>query len=183
MVTRKATPSRAKPAARRLASRLERATKAAVEILREEKAPFALVGGVALGIRSAPRATQDVDLAVAVDDAAAERLLRAFQNYGFQIDAVLVNKRDRSLATVRVHDPTTKVLVDLLISFCGIEKEIVRAATTERWGDLALPVVTRGHLIAMKLLANRKQAQAAKTQSRGLMNSRSFSSSAASGDL
>ncbi|MBS1152456.1 MAG: hypothetical protein H6Q89_4154, partial [Myxococcaceae bacterium] len=143
-----------------MASRLERATRASIEILRAEEAPFALIGGIALGLRSAPRATLDVDLAVAVSDAAADRLVHAFQRAGFRIDAVLVNTRDRSLATVRVCEPSTKILIDLLISFCGIEREIVRSASIESWRDLKLPVVSRGHLIAMKLLANRRQDQA-----------------------
>jgi len=58
---------------------------------------------------------------VAIDDAAAERLVHTFQESGFRIEAVLVNKRDRSLATVRLHHGGTGGLVDLLISFCGIE--------------------------------------------------------------
>lgn len=160
MAPRKTSAAKRRAATHRLATRLERAARASIEILREQKAPFALIGGIALGFRAAPRATQDVDFAVAINDAAAERLVHAFQDSGFQIDAVLVNKRDRSLATVRVHDPRTKVLVDLLISFCGIEREIVDGASLERWRDLVLPVVSRGHLIAMKLLANRKQDQA-----------------------
>ena len=160
MAPRKTAPSKRRPPTDRLATRLERAARTAIGIFRGQDAPFALIGGIALGLRAAPRATQDVDFAVAIDDAAAERLVHAFQSAGFQIDAVLVNKRDRSLATVRVHDPNTKVLVDLLISFCGIEREIVESASIERWRDLTLPVVTRGHLVAMKLLANRKKDQA-----------------------
>ena len=160
MASRKTPAEQPRPATSRLASRLERATRVSVELLREEKAPHALIGGLALGLRSAPRATQDVDFAVAIDDAAAELLIHAFQNSGFRIDAVLVNKRDRSLATVRVREPGTKILVDLLISFCGIEAAIVRGASVERWRGLTVPVVSRGHLIAMKLLANRKQDQA-----------------------
>lgn len=160
MAPRKTAPTKRRPPTDRLATRLERAARTAIGIFREQDAPFALIGGIALGFRSAPRATQDVDFAVAIDDAAAERLVHAFQASGFQIDAVLVNKRDRSLATVRVHEPKTKVLVDLLISFCGIEREVVDGASLERWRDLTLPVVSRGHLIAMKLLANRKQDQA-----------------------
>lgn len=160
MAPRKTAPAKSRPTTDRLASRLERAARASIEILREQDAPFALIGGIALGFRSAPRATQDVDFAVAIDDAAAERLVHAFQASGFRIDAVLVNKRDRTLATVRVHDPSTKVLVDLLISFCGIEREVVDGASMERWRDLRLPVVSRGHLVAMKLLANRKQDRA-----------------------
>lgn len=160
MAPRKTAAPKPRAATDRLATRLESAARASIKILREQEAPFALIGGIALGLRVAPRATQDVDFAVAIDDAAAERLVHAFQASGFQIDAVLVNKGDRTLATVRVHDPKTKVLVDLLISFCGIEQEIVNGATLERWRDLMLPVVSRGHLIAMKVLANRKQDQA-----------------------
>ncbi len=160
MASRKTTPLAPRRAASRVATRLERATEAAIAIFRREKTPFALIGGIALGLRSAPRATQDVDFAVALDDGAAEQLIHAFQRTGFEITAVLENTRNQSLATVRVNEPATKTLIDLLISFCGIEKEIVRSATQERWHTLSLPVARSGHLVAMKLLANRKQDQA-----------------------
>lgn len=152
-----------KPAAGRknqLASRLEKAAGAAVEIFRQQQAPFALIGGLALGLRTAPRATQDIDFAVAVTDDQAEKVVHALQAVGFRVAAVLVNKRDQSLATVRVEDGQSGILVDLLISFCGIEHEIVADATTERWASLVLPVASSSHLVAMKLLANRKQDQA-----------------------
>jgi hypothetical protein len=146
MAPRKTAPPKRRPPTNRLATRLERAARTAIGIFREQNAPFALIGGIALGFRSAPRATQDVDFVVAIDDAAAERLVHAFQASGFQIDAVLVNKRDRSLATVRVHEPKTKVLVDLLISFCGIEREVVDGASLERWraSSAACPLSTSG---------------------------------------
>ncbi len=160
MASRKAAPKHARAAANRVASRLERATAAAIAIFRQEETPFALIGGIALGLRATPRATVDVDFAIALDDLRAEHLIHVFQESGFRVGAVLVTRHDERLATVRLRHESSKTIIDLLISFCGIEREIVRSATVEKWRTLALPVVTVGHLVAMKLLANRLQDQA-----------------------
>ena len=160
MAPRKAAPKHARASANRVASRLERATAAAITLFHQEETPFALIGGIAIGLRAAPRATVDVDFAIALDHAGAEHLIHVFGQSGFRVAAVLVTKRDERLATVRMRHEHSKTIIDLLISFCGIEREIVRAATAERWRKLTLPVVTLGHLVAMKLLANRLQDQA-----------------------
>lgn len=54
---------------------LERLFASTVAILEEEGVPAAAVGGLAVSVRTTPRFTRDVDLAVAVaDDVHAERL-------------------------------------------------------------------------------------------------------------
>ncbi|MGH3930337.1 MAG: nucleotidyl transferase AbiEii/AbiGii toxin family protein, partial [Pseudonocardiaceae bacterium] len=52
----------------------------------------ALIGGLAVSVRTEPRFTRDIDLAVAVrDDADAERLVNSLANAGFRIDTVVGN--------------------------------------------------------------------------------------------
>lgn len=135
---------------------LEQAFRLAIEELETLGFPYALVGGFAVGVRSDPRLTRDVDLAVAVaDDSEAEAVTRALMASGYDVESTVEHEFTGRLATVRLRSPIDAgVLVDLLFASCGIEPEITAAA--ERIvviPDLEVPVAAVGHLIAMKLLA------------------------------
>lgn len=116
---------------------------------------WALVGGLAVGVRTQPRFTRDLDVAVNVrDDAGAERLVNQFLQLGYQISAVLEQSCTGRLATVRLLPPGQDRLLDLLFASCGIEPEITADATLLTVGShLSAPVARVGHLLAMKTLA------------------------------
>jgi hypothetical protein len=117
---------------------------------------WALVGGVAVSVRSAPRFTRDLDLAVAVtDDAAAEAVAHALGQAGYVVHAAVEQAAAGRLATVRLaHRSSPEVFVDCLFSSSGIEPEIVAAAERMKIvPGLVAPVATTGHLIALKVLA------------------------------
>lgn len=135
-----------------MAGALERAAEA----LRDQDVPFAVIGGLAFGARGVPRFTADLDFAVAVDEAQTDEVVFALTQRGYRVDAVLIDKRTRRPATVRLKDPSSDLLVDLLFDFVGIEREITAAATpTEVMPGQTWPTATRVHLCAMKLLAMR----------------------------
>jgi len=118
---------------------------------------FALVGGLAVSVRTEPRFTRDADLAVAVPtDRDAEALIHALRSHGFLIAAVIEQEAAGRLATVRLSlstEPQAPV-VDLLFASSGIETEIVRESQElELLPGLTLRVARIGHLIAMKVLS------------------------------
>ena len=117
---------------------------------------FALIGGLAVSVRTEPRFTRDVDLAVACTDAEAEGLVFALQTEGYRLLHVFEHDTGR-MATVRLVPPRgddNGVLVDLLFGSSGIEAEIVAAAEhLEVLPGVVLPVARVGHLIALKLLS------------------------------
>ena len=115
----------------------------------------ALVGGLAVSIRTEPRFTQDLDLAVAVeDDEVAERTVRSFLGEGYQLMATVEHEATGRLAMARFELPASDQIADLLFASSGIEPEIVAAADVlQVLPGLELPVATTGHLIALKLLA------------------------------
>lgn len=117
--------------------------------------PYALIGGLAVSVRSEPRFTRDVDWAVAVpDDEAAERLARQMTTCGYRLATIIENTAQDRLATVRLELPGDRLLVDMLFASSGIEPEIVAAAErVEVVPGWWLPVARTGHLIALKLLA------------------------------
>ena len=121
-------------------------------------AMFAIVGGLAVGIRTEPRFTRDADMAVSVvNDHEAELIVFYLVSRGYRTVASLEQEVTGRLATVRLVPPLSNdagVIVDLRFASCVIEPEIVAAATREAIAlDVTGPVASIGHLIAMKTLS------------------------------
>lgn len=116
---------------------------------------FALIGGLAVSVRTEPRFTQDVDLAIAVpDDAVAEQTVKVLIDRDYRVLATVEHETAGRLATARLRLPGSEQIVDLLFSSSGIEPEIVAAADTVSVATgLRLRVAQIGHLLALKLLA------------------------------
>jgi predicted nucleotidyltransferase len=121
----------------------------------------ALVGGFAVSIRTEPRFTRDVDLAVAVpDDVAAEAVVRSLVGSGYRLVATVEHGASGRLATVRLEVGGHDDAVDLLFASSGIEGEIVAAAEVLAvLPGLDLAVARTGHLIALKILARDDQTR------------------------
>ena len=131
--------------------------------LKDVGADFAVVGGLAVSARSEPRFTRDIDYAVVVSsDQAAERLVGSLLGKGYRLQTLLEQRRLGRIATVRLISPHhEEVFVDLLFASCGIEEEVVRAATPIRLlRGVTAKVASIGHLLAMKALSvNRERKQ------------------------
>jgi len=119
--------------------------------------PFAVIGGLAVSVHAEERFTKDVDFSVLVkDEQAGKKVLeRLIDEKGYRPGEGFFDSRTEELRGARMYPPEamgSEVPVDLLFSTCGIEHEAVRAARPlEVLGGV--PVVTRGHLIAMKVLS------------------------------
>lgn len=120
---------------------------------------WALVGGLAVSARAEPRATRDIDVAIAaVSDPEAEEVVVRLRQRGY-LDQELMEHRDAGrLATVRLtRRDAPEIYFDLLFASSGIEAEVVAEADLlEVLPGLYSPVATVGHLLAMKVLALRK---------------------------
>lgn len=118
---------------------------------------WALVGGLAVSVRTEPRFTRDIDIAVAVeDDAQAEALVLTLQQRGLDLIASLEQEVTARLATARL--ALSKVqygaVLDLLFASSGIEREVVQEAEVlEIIPGTRAPVARTGHLIALKVLS------------------------------
>ena len=125
-----------------------------VKTLSQVAVPFTLVSGLAVSIRAEVRFTRDVDLAIGVDgDAAVERLVRELRGFGYRVLALVEHEERNRLATVRLLSDFG-VVVDLIVASCGIENEIVAAATAESvWTTGTVPVARAEDLLAMKVLS------------------------------
>lgn len=139
-------------------NRLERVLCALAEALARHKVRWALVGGLAVSVRTEPRFTRDVDVAVAVaSDREAEDLIAALKGEGFRVIEALEQEAVGRLATVRLQPPGERdpgLVVDLLFASSGIEGELVaRAEELQVFPSLVAAVASVGDLLALKLLS------------------------------
>lgn len=120
----------------------------------------ALVGGFAVSVRTEPRFTRDIDFVVAVsDDAVAEAFVGALIADGHELVAGVEQETvgRLAMARLRLRDGSP---VDLLFASSGIEREIAAAAEVlEVLPGVNVPVITTGHLIAVKVLARDDHAR------------------------
>jgi predicted nucleotidyltransferase len=125
--------------------------------LRRSNANFALIGGLAVSVRTEPRFTRDADFAVAVDsDEEAETLIRQLRARSYEIAAILEQNAVGRMATVRLTlaDGADGPVIDLLFASSGIECEVVAASEPiELLPGLTIGVARIEHLIALKVLS------------------------------
>jgi hypothetical protein len=142
-----------------VATPVEQELRKAVADLDVLKVRWALIGGLAISVRSVPRFTKDIDFAVAVaDDSEAEDVVLRLRGRGYQPVEVLEQDYVERLSGVRLEHGGSDVIVDLLFASSGIENEVVASATRlQVLPRLSAPVATTGHLIALKTLAGRNQ--------------------------
>lgn len=119
---------------------------------------WALIGGLAVSVRSEPRFTRDLDIAVAVaEDSAAEALVHALIAAGFRAVATIEQEATHRLATVRLipaGDRPQGLMLDLLFASSGIEAEIcAEAEPLQVFPNCIIPVARVHHLIVLKALA------------------------------
>lgn len=119
-------------------------------------ARFAIIGGVAISIRTIERFTKDLDIAIAVQsDSEAEKIVLSLSRMGYFVETVIEQDEADRLATIRLsYSGPPKILIDLLFSSSGIESEIVEAAEeAEIFPGIAGMVATVPSLIALKVLS------------------------------
>lgn len=127
-------------------------------LLNARREAWALVGGLAVSIRTEPRFTRDIDLAIAVsDDTAAEALIHSLCGAGFQPLATVEQEVTHRLATARLLPAGGQpggLMLDLLFASSGIESEVCSdAEQLHVFPGVCVPVARIPHLMALKVLA------------------------------
>jgi predicted nucleotidyltransferase len=139
-------------------SALERSLASLLARLTERRARFALVGGLAVSVRTEPRFTRDADVCVAVGtDSEAEELVASLRAAGYRVISIVEQEATRRIATVRLvaeRDRGDGVVLDLLFASSGVEQEVVETADElEVFEGVDAPVASIASLIALKVLA------------------------------
>jgi hypothetical protein len=118
----------------------------------------ALIGGLAVGLRSRPRATKDADFIMQVPAMAFPGLLEELAADGFVIDVMEVVRRwsvDRFIAFW-----CGQVRIDWMQPVIPLYASVLATAESTPWRDAELRVATPEGLILTKMVAFRPQDQA-----------------------
>jgi hypothetical protein len=137
---------------------LTQAVRTLAIVFDERQVQHALIGGLAVGLHSRPRATQDADFIVSVPALALPGLLESLASKGFQIDVMDAVQRwqvDRFLVFW-----SGQVRVDWLQPVLPLYSTVLNSATPQPWLDSNVRVATAEGLILTKLVAFRPQDQA-----------------------
>jgi len=143
---------------------LETLLRQLTALLDDRRQPWALVGGLAVSVRTEPRFTRDIDFVVAVsDDNEAEALVYSLQAEGFHALATVEQQETHRLATARLApsgDRPEGLMLDLLFASSGIEAEIcAEAEPLQVFPGVCVPVARLHHLMALKVLARDDQTR------------------------
>lgn len=119
---------------------------------------YALVGGLAVGVWGAPRATKDIDLLVRAEDLDVAKA--ALESCGYELAALPMRFSDgMEMQRVSKVDAGQLVTVDLILVNAQLEP-IWQSRQRRALESARLSVVSREALIAMKVAAGRPQDQA-----------------------
>jgi predicted nucleotidyltransferase len=129
-----------------------------VRSLDEGHVDYALVGGLAVAVWGAPRATKDVDLMILPED--LKRAKEALRPVGYVLEALPMTFRDgMTVHRLSKIEQDAVMTVDFLLVDANLERVWNSRAPRPIEGG-QITVVSREELIAMKLSAGRPQDEA-----------------------
>jgi hypothetical protein len=143
------------PSKRRGERLIELALDALSRALTESRAPWMVIGGIAVIARGVRRFTTDIDAAVRGDAIRPEKLLEIFRKHGIvpRIPDALSFAQANLVLLLR-HDESG---VDLDVSFAwsAFEHEALAESTLVDFGSVKVPMCTATDLIIFKAVAGR----------------------------
>ncbi len=123
--------------------------------LRSEQVSFAVIGGLAVGVRGEPRFTADVDVVVGLNLDDALLLVDRLSGSPFQPLFPEVAEVVRTSFLLPLRHLATSVRVDVAIGLSGFERQLLARADEITLSGFTAPIATSEDLILMKLLASR----------------------------
>jgi len=129
-------------------------------VFNEAQVKFCLIGGLAVGILARPRATEDIDLLVLIDENQTEPIAKLIRN-NFEVvqDHNLMHFKQTTIWRIVIKDAFTKnnglVIIDLVFADNEIYEKAVQDVITIQIDEVDIPVVKPENLIRIKRLSNR----------------------------
>ena len=123
--------------------------------LQREQIPFAVIGGVAVGVRGEPRFTADVDVVIGLDLDDAMLLIHRLHGSRFEPLFADVAEVVQTSFILPLRHVETGIKVDAAIGLSGFEQQLLARATEVELAGVVAPVATVEDLILMKLFAGR----------------------------
>lgn len=116
--------------------------------------PYTTLGGIAVSLTAQPRATQDIDVVIWLDQEHWQSFLVSGERHGFQPRiAGVLDFAGRSRVLLMTH--STGISVDISCGALPFEREMIERARTLDLGEVTLRVPTPEDLIITKAVAQR----------------------------
>ena len=122
---------------------------------------FCLIGGLAVGVLAKPRATEDIDLLVLVDENKKETIAKLVKdNFEVIQDRNLMRFKEATIWRIVIKDAFTNdsgglVIIDLVFADNEVYEKAVKDVITIQIDRVDIPVVKPENLIKIKRLSNR----------------------------
>lgn len=140
---------------RRPDSALERALAALRVALDATRAPWMIIGGIAIIAHGVRRMTTDIDACVRGDAIGVEALLAALSRHGIEPRIPDAAAFARSNLVLLLRHRETGVDLDVSLAWTSFEHEALEARTETRFGSTRAPMATVEDLIVFKAVAGR----------------------------
>ncbi|MFH1075952.1 MAG: nucleotidyl transferase AbiEii/AbiGii toxin family protein [Pseudomonadota bacterium] len=129
-------------------------------VFNEAQVKFCLIGGLAVGILARPRATEDIDLLVLIDENQTETIAKLIRdNFEVIQDHNLMRFKQTTVWRIVIKDTFTNdnglVIIDLVLADNEIYRTAVLDVITIQVDKVDIPLVKAENLIIIKRLSNR----------------------------
>ncbi len=125
-----------------------------LRLLNEKGVKYLLIGGYAVGYHGYPRATNDMDIWVAVDPDNAKQVTVVLREFGFDLPELtpdLFLQRDK---IIRMGNPPLRIEITTGVSGVGFE-ECYRSRVVDTFDELEISIIDLPHLKINKKAAGR----------------------------
>ncbi len=125
-----------------------------LKILSDNEVQYMIVGGYALSLYAAPRATGDIDIFVKIDQDNADRILKSLKEFGFGGLGITEQDLLTPEQVLQLGYPPNRI--DILTGIEGVSwEEAFQNRKNIVHDDLVLPVIGKDELIKNKLSTGR----------------------------
>lgn len=123
-------------------------------LLNEHGVEYLLIGGYAVGYHGYPRATNDLDIWIAVHSQNAERLVATLQAFGFPASDLSANIFLHAEDIIRMGVPPMRI--EIIPSISGVDFETCYAERiVDTIDEIQIPIIGLEHLKANKKASGR----------------------------
>lgn len=127
-----------------------------LELFNKHNVEYMIVGGYALAFHGAPRYTGDLDIFIRSDLLNAQRIMRAFEDFGFESVGLTAADFERLDNVIQLGIPPVRV--DIVTSLTGISWESAFENRVQgRYGDVQVHYIGREQFILNKRSMGRKK--------------------------
>ncbi len=136
------------------------ALAACLGALDEFGSPYVIIGAVATGLLTEPRATRDVDVSLWLEnDERLSELIAVFANHGIRPRTNDNAEFVLQARLVRLVHATSKIALDVALALLPFEKQAIDRGRRVQYGPLKVRVPRPEDLVVMKSVANRPRDQ------------------------